>query len=155
MRFDGLDSDIDVDLDGTRLRLTLHQDTHTTTIPTDGEFTVANEDLNINRVVTVPGVVSGDEISIQFKMQGYDKDDVSFRFGRSLGIRFDAEVESDEDWFEVEDPIVRDAVIYWDGPGFQEVEGAEDIRYRLRTTNMGCRASLHAIRKWVSSKPGR
>ena len=151
----GLDDDIDIDLDGSTLRITLHRSTQAVAIDTEQEFTIPETDLQINQIIEVPRIVSGDEISILFRMQGFDQDDVSFQFGRALDIALSGQTQSEDDWFEVEDPVTRATVIYWNGPGFQEVEGSAEMQYRLRTTNMGCRATKHPIRRWVSSRPGR
>ena len=151
----GLDDDIDIDLDGSTVRITLHRSSQTVDIDTEQEFIIPEGNLDINQIIEVPSIASGDEISILFRMRGFDQDDVSFQFGRALDIALTAQAESEPEWFEVEDPIVRAAVIYWDGPGFQEIEGAAEVQYRLRTTNAGCRATKHPIRRWVSARPGR
>ena len=118
-------------------------------------FSSGDLGLTVNQVIEIPALQASDEVSIRFRTRSLDKDDISFQFGRSLSIRVHGESDTEDDWFEVEDPITRDTIIYWDGPGFQEIEGSEDILYRLSTTQAGCRASKHQVRRWMSSRPGR
>ena len=58
-------------------------------------------------------------------------------------------------WQDVIDPVTRDIVVYWDHPGFIEYEGSTGTLYRLVTDVTGCHATIHPVKTWMSSRPGR
>ena len=60
-----------------------------------------------------------------------------------------------EYWFTLNDPASSDQLIRWDREGFIAVDGVGGFWYRLTTTDAGPEASIHPVKTWTRSGPGR